>query len=157
MTMSSNRLSRWTKVLTALRSATRFFATRRGRSQRREKRQRRSAFPDPMPQAVTPAEALPTPHRVLDSLREVIDPELGHNIVDLGLIYGLEIQDGIIRVTMTMTTPGCPAQDYILSGVHRCCGRLRNVADVRIDVVWDPPWSPDKMSVNARAQSGIEG
>lgn len=93
---------------------------------------------------------------VLDALREVIDPELGHNIVDLGLIYGLQVQDGAIAVSMTMTTPGCPAQDYILSGVHECCRRLPGAADVRIDLVWEPPWSPQKMSPAARAQSGIE-
>lgn len=161
MAMISNRLSRWTQVLRALKSATRPFSIqkcRMGRRHSHEKDQRGSAPPDPMRRAVvTPAGGSSSRQHVLDALREVIDPELGHNIVDLGLIYGLEVQDGVIKVTMTMTTPGCPAQDYILSGVHQCCGRLPGVADVRIDVVWDPPWSPDKMSASARAQSGIEG
>lgn len=55
---------------------------------------------------------------VLDALHEVIDPELGYNIVDLGLIYGLEVEGGVIRIDMTMTTRGCPARDYIVSGVY---------------------------------------
>jgi metal-sulfur cluster biosynthetic enzyme len=161
MAMIGNRLSRWTRVLKALKSATPPFPIQKHRTGSRhthEKDQRGSAPADPMRRAVvTPAERPLSHQHVLDALREVIDPELGHNIVDLGLLYGLEVQDGLIKVTLTMTTPGCPAQDYILSGVHQCCGRLPGVAHIRIDVVWDPPWSPDKMSATARAQSSIEG
>jgi len=92
---------------------------------------------------------------VREALREVIDPELGHNIVDLGLLYGVLVRDRAIEITMTLTTPGCPAQDYILSGVQECCRRLPGAEDVRIRLVWEPPWSPQKMSPGARAQSGI--
>ncbi len=93
---------------------------------------------------------------VLDALHEVIDPELGYNIVDLGLIYGLDVDSGVIKVTMTMTTPGCPAQDYILSGVYERGISLPGVRDVTIDVVWEPAWSPQKMTPLAKAHFGIQ-
>ncbi|MGH9350899.1 MAG: metal-sulfur cluster assembly factor, partial [Terriglobia bacterium] len=147
--------------LKALTSATRSSSIQKRRTglcHSHEEDQRGSAPPDPTRGViVTPAETSLRRQHVLGALREVIDPELGHNIVDLGLIYGLEVQDGVIKVTMTMTTPGCPAQDYILSGVRECCRRLPGIADARIEVVWDPPWSPHKMSATARAQSGIGG
>ena len=93
---------------------------------------------------------------VLDALREVIDPELGYNIVDIGLIYGLEVEDNLIKVTMTMTTPGCPAQDYIMSGVKERGQRIPGVRDVNVHLVWDPPWSPQKMTPIARVHFHIE-
>ena len=92
---------------------------------------------------------------VLDSLREVIDPELGYNIVDLGLIYSLDVDDDVVRITMTMTTPGCPAQDYIMSGVYERSRTLPGVSDVRIDLVWEPRWSSERMSPVARAHFGM--
>jgi len=93
---------------------------------------------------------------VLDALHEVIDPELGYNIVDIGLIYGLVVEDNVITVTMTMTTPGCPAQDYILMGVKERGQRIPGVRDVDIHLVWDPPWSPHKMTPIAKAHFHIE-
>jgi metal-sulfur cluster biosynthetic enzyme len=92
---------------------------------------------------------------VLDALHEVIDPELGYNIVDLGLIYGLEVKDGLIGITMTMTTPGCPAQDYILSGVYERSRSLPGAQSVDIDLVWDPPWSAHRMTPIAKAHFSI--
>lgn len=92
---------------------------------------------------------------VLDALHEVIDPELGYNIVDLGLIYSLEVEDGKVEITMTMTTPGCPAQDYILSGVYDRSRSLPGVKDVNIEVVWDPRWSPKRMSPAAKSHFGV--
>lgn len=102
------------------------------------------------------AGATPSRETVLAALREVLDPELGYNVVDLGLVYRLEIGDGRVRAGMTMTTPGCPAQDYILSGVT---GRLRQIPGVEaVDValVWDPPWSPDRMSPAAKSFFGVD-
>lgn len=93
---------------------------------------------------------------VLQALHEVIDPELGYNIVDLGLIYGLEVEHGAIRVEMTMTTPGCPAQDYILSGVYERSRSLPGSPEVEINLVWDPPWSPQKMAPVAKAHFRIQ-
>jgi metal-sulfur cluster biosynthetic enzyme len=93
---------------------------------------------------------------VLRALHEVIDPELGYNIVDLGLIYTLAVHDGVIRITMTMTTRGCPAQDYILSGAYERCRILAGDGNVEIGLVWEPPWSPKKMSPAARAHFGVQ-
>ena len=93
---------------------------------------------------------------VLDCMHDVIDPELGYNIVDIGLIYGLEIADGKINITMTMTTPGCPAQEYITLGVQDRGQRIPGVSDVNIKLVWDPPWSPQKMTPVAKAHFHIQ-
>lgn len=98
---------------------------------------------------------MPSQAEVLDALREVIDPELGYNIVDLGLIYDLALDGGTLKVTMTMTTPGCPAQDYIQDGVFRRAIQLDGVDDVDIDLVWEPRWSVHKMSPAAKRHFGI--
>ena len=85
------------------------------------------------------------------ALCDVIDPELGYNIVDLGLVYGIGIEGGLVDVTMTMTTPGCPAQDYILGGVERRLTDEPGVKGVFVTVVWTPEWSPRRMSPDAKA------
>ena len=90
-----------------------------------------------------------------EALRDVIDPELGYNIVDLGLIYGIAIEGGVVDVTMTMTTPGCPAQDYIVGGVEHRLAEEPGVTDVFVTVVWDPRWSPRLMSPAAKAHFHI--
>ncbi len=92
---------------------------------------------------------------VLNALHEVIDPELGYNIVDLGLLYELEVEGGLVKITMTMTTPGCPAQDYILSGVHERSKSLPGVTDVEVNLVWLPAWSPRLMTPAAKAHFGV--
>lgn len=84
---------------------------------------------------------------IIASLRNVIDPELGINIVDLGLIYDLQIDDeGKVYIEMTLTTPGCPMHDTITGGVRNALGLIPEVKDLDINVVWDPPWSPEKIS-----------
>lgn len=92
---------------------------------------------------------------VREALRDVIDPELGFNIVDLGLIYEIGIEGGLIDVAMTMTTPGCPAQDYIVTGVERRLAGLAGVSGVFVNVVWTPAWSPRRMSAVAKAHFRI--
>jgi metal-sulfur cluster biosynthetic enzyme len=87
-------------------------------------------------------------------LYEVIDPELGVNIVDLGLLYGVEVADRVARIRMTLTTPGCPLSGYMDDEIHRVLGGLPGVDDVDLDIVWDPPWSPDMMSEGAKRQLG---
>lgn len=79
---------------------------------------------------------------LLDALRQVIDPEIGMNIVDLGLIYNLDIAGGTVRVAMTATTPGCPLQDTLTGGVQMALLNLAGVNDVHVQMVWDPPWTP---------------
>lgn len=99
--------------------------------------------------------AAPSREAVLDAMHDVIDPELGYNIVDIGLIYGLEVVDHSVQVTMTMTTPGCPAQDYIMSGVKDRGRRIPGIENVDITLVWDPLWSPQKMTPIAKEHFGI--
>lgn len=94
--------------------------------------------------------------RVRAALREVIDPEIGFNIVDIGLIYDIAIEpDGVALVTMTTTTRGCPATDYLTNGA---CEAAQAVADVQgADVVltYDPPWTPDMMTPAAKEYLGV--
>jgi metal-sulfur cluster biosynthetic enzyme len=96
----------------------------------------------------------PTLAQVEEALRDVFDPELGYNIVDLGLIYGVDVKDGDVVVVMTMTTFGCPATEYIVQGVEARLAALPGVRSVKVDVVWSPPWSPDLMSDDAKAYFG---
>ena len=96
-----------------------------------------------------------TPAEVREALREVVDPELGVNIVDLGLVYAIDVADGEVRVTMTMTTPACPLRDYIQDLVESTLlARLPAARRAVVDVVEDPPWSEDMMSEGARRQLG---
>jgi len=83
---------------------------------------------------------------LLDLLREIEDPELGCNIVDLGLIYDLKIAGASISITMTMTTPGCPMQEAITQGVQSLLKRLPEIDHVHIDLVWSPAWNPSMMN-----------
>lgn len=93
--------------------------------------------------------------QVLDALRQVVDPELGVNIVDLGLVYGTEVRDGQVYVKMTMTTPACPMEELLMEMVHSAILReLPEARSVEVDLVWDPPWKPDMMSDAAKSQLG---
>jgi metal-sulfur cluster biosynthetic enzyme len=87
-------------------------------------------------------------------LYEVIDPELGVNIVDLGLIFGVVVTERIARITMTLTTPGCPLSGYMDDEIHRALVGLPGVDDADVNIVWDPPWSPEMMSEEAKRQLG---
>lgn len=97
----------------------------------------------------------PLKDKVLDALREVLDPELGVNIVDLGLVYGVEVEDGHVRVTMTLTTPACPLHAY-LSDMAKLTIEMYvpDVKSVEVRVVFDPPWAPEMMSEEARRLLG---
>jgi metal-sulfur cluster biosynthetic enzyme len=87
-------------------------------------------------------------------LYEVIDPELGVNIVDLGLLFGVTVSDRVAHVRMTLTTPGCPLSGYMADEIHRVLVGLPGVDDVDVRIVWDPPWSPDMMTERAKQQLG---
>ncbi|GIX49388.1 MAG: hypothetical protein KatS3mg131_3599 [Candidatus Tectimicrobiota bacterium] len=94
-----------------------------------------------------------TQEEVLNVLRHVIDPELGINVVDLGLVYSVDIQDGHVRVAMTMTTPACPLHDYLLQAAEAALWQhLPEVQSVHVELVWDPPWQPTMMSEAAKRQ-----
>jgi metal-sulfur cluster biosynthetic enzyme len=96
-----------------------------------------------------------TDTEVREALRQVVDPELGVNIVDLGLIQAIDVAGTDVRVTMTMTTPACPLRDYIQDLVESTLlDRLGSAQRVTVTIVDDPPWSPDMMSEAARRQLG---
>lgn len=93
--------------------------------------------------------------RVLEGLYEVIDPELGVNIVDLGLVYSLEIADKAVSIDMTMTTPACPLHAYLSEQVELAVRQvLPSARSVDVHLVWSPPWDPSMMSNAAREQFG---
>ena len=96
-----------------------------------------------------------TDELVLETLRQVIDPEIGCNIVDLGLVYRIACSQGKLTVTMTLTTPGCPMHDSIAAGVKNILLTLDGVTDVDVEVVWDPPWHPSMMTETGRAMTGV--
>ena len=93
--------------------------------------------------------------RVREALREVEDPEAGMNIVDLGLVYGIEVSDTAVRIDMTMTTAACPMADMITDQARSVVAAIvaPGVA-VDVQLVWDPPWTPDKMTGIAREHFG---
>ena len=102
------------------------------------------------------AEPILSEAAILAALRQVIDPEIGCNIVDLGLIYSIAIADGIVKVTMTLTTHGCPMHDSISWGVKSALLSLEGVSDAEVEVVWDPPWHPAMMTEAGRAMTGVK-
>lgn len=94
---------------------------------------------------------------IFNALKGVIDPELGINVVDLGLVYGVEINEGVVRVEMTLTSPGCPLAGLIDQMVKSAVGKLEGVERVELELVWDPPWIPAMMSEEVREEFGVEG
>lgn len=92
---------------------------------------------------------------ILEVLKGVIDPEIGINIVDLGLVYDVDITDGSIAVTMTLTTPGCPMHNSITVWVEKIVNQFEPDKKVIVNLVWDPQWTPDKMTREAREQLGM--
>jgi len=92
---------------------------------------------------------------ILQTLRAVNDPEVGVNIVDLGLIYSTEITRDAVRIAMTMTTPACPMHSYLREEVREAilC-QHDEVEEVNVEVVWDPPWSPQMISERGKRQLG---
>lgn len=96
--------------------------------------------------------------RVRDVLRQVVDPEAGLNIVDLGLIYGIDIGVQGVTVQMTMTSAACPMTDLIVEQAEAALEQgLPPGTPVRLDLVWDPPWTPERMSEVARSHFGWPG
>jgi metal-sulfur cluster biosynthetic enzyme len=92
---------------------------------------------------------------ILETLRQVIDPELGCNIVDLGLIYSVSITRERVTVAMTLTTPGCPMHESIRWGAQTALLGLEGVEDAEVQLVWDPPWHPSMMTACGRNATGM--
>jgi FeS assembly SUF system protein len=94
--------------------------------------------------------------RVEEALASIYDPEIPVNIYELGLIYSVEVgADGKVTVKMTLTAPGCPAAQSLPVEVERKVAAIAAVSDIQVEVVWDPPWGPDRMSEAARLQLGL--
>lgn len=97
----------------------------------------------------------PSDEEIINSLRQVIDPELGINIVDLGLVYRIDIDDdGQTQVFMTLTSPGCPAGPQLKHEVVDSLGSVDGISDVKVQFVFNPPWSPAMMSQEAKDELG---
>ncbi len=92
---------------------------------------------------------------VRKSLRGVQDPELNLNIIDLGLVYDVEVEQEVVDVKMTLTSPGCPAGPEILADVEQAIRALDGVTDVKIEIVWEPYWTPDRIDPRVRAFLGL--
>jgi len=93
--------------------------------------------------------------KVWDVLKEVIDPEVGISVVDLGLIYGVEVNGDEVKVKMTLTNPVCPLQNYLKQQVENAIARIEGVKKASVQLVFEPPWSPEMMSAEAKARLGF--
>jgi FeS assembly SUF system protein len=103
-----------------------------------------------------PADARPLEERVIEALKTVHDPEIPVNIYELGLIYTLDVGgDGSVAVAMTLTTPHCPAAASLPADVERAVQAVPGVGAVKVEVVWEPPWSKDRMSEAAQLELGF--
>ena len=91
-----------------------------------------------------------TKDEVFEALHQVEDPELGMDIVELGLLYDAEIDGPKVKVIHSLTSMGCPAGPMIQEDIHRVVSELPGVEDVEIELTWDPPWTPDRMSEDAK-------
>ena len=92
---------------------------------------------------------------VLETLRQVLDPEIDCNIIDLGLVYGVAVDGTTVRIQMTLTTQGCPMHESIAWGVKAALLNVEGVEAVEVEVVWDPPWHPSMMTEAGRARVGV--
>lgn len=92
---------------------------------------------------------------VLEALRKVIDPELGLNIVDLGLVYEVRVDEGKASVDMTLTSPGCPAGPQILSSAQAAAGTVEGIHEAEVNLVWKPLWTQDRIDPAVRAVLGF--
>jgi FeS assembly SUF system protein len=94
---------------------------------------------------------------VMDALRECYDPEIPVNIVDLGLVYGLDIDNdaGKVGITMTLTAMGCPMAGEVISEVEMRVGQVENVKTTKVEMTFDPPWSPERMTEDAKWELGM--
>jgi metal-sulfur cluster biosynthetic enzyme len=95
-------------------------------------------------------------HLITENLKQIYDPEIPMNIVDLGLIYGIEWTDDAAKLRMTLTAVGCPVAGILAEEVKLAVEKVPNVKSATVEMIWDPPWSPDRMSPFAKRQFGYE-
>ena len=91
---------------------------------------------------------------IMENLKQIYDPEIPMNIVDLGLIYGFEWAGDDVTLKMTLTAPGCPVAGILAEEVKNAIEKVPNVHGAKVDLIWDPPWSPERMSEFAKRQFG---
>jgi metal-sulfur cluster biosynthetic enzyme len=120
--------------------------------------------PEPTPNTAAPSDAAPAAtdqeqlkRDILEALKVVRDPEIPVNVVDLGLIYALAIDDGEVAIEMTLTSPGCPVQDMIQADVELAAMKVEGVRRVAVEFVWSPPWTPEKMTEDGKKQMRMFG
>ncbi|TFW71634.1 hydroxylase [Methylotenera oryzisoli] len=93
--------------------------------------------------------------RIYTALQSVIDPEIGENLIDLGLIYGIRIQNNIAKVTFSMTSHACPMSEIVIESIHDSVSKtLTDHIELELDLVWEPPWEPAMMSEQAKQRLG---
>jgi len=107
----------------------------------------------------TPSEAPTGPYSererlITENLKQIYDPEIPMNIVDLGLIYGFEWAGDDLTLKMTLTAPGCPVAGILAEEVKTAIEKVPNIKSAKVDMIWDPPWSPERMSEFAKRQFG---
>jgi FeS assembly SUF system protein len=94
--------------------------------------------------------------KVIEVLRTCYDPEIPVNIHELGLVYGIDIDpEGVVNIKMTLTSPACPVAGSLPPEIENKVSKIEGVSSARVEVVWDPPWTPDKMTEAARLQLGM--
>jgi len=98
---------------------------------------------------------MPTVDDVTEALTNVIDPELGLDFVELGLVYDVEVEDGEVEITFTLTSPGCPIGPQVSEQMKEFVGELDGVESVEPRMVFSPPWTPDRMSEDAKFALGF--
>ncbi len=97
-----------------------------------------------------------TKQDVMRALKNCYDPEIGVSLVDLGLIYDVQVKDDKVHIKMTLTTPGCPMHAFMVNDVEEKVKKVKGVKEVKVELVWNPPWTPDKMSKEAKKRLGFE-
>lgn len=93
--------------------------------------------------------------RIVETLKRIYDPEIPLNIYDLGLIYGIDVDDADVEIRMTLTAPACPVAGAIVSDVARRVGNVPGVRTCHVKLVWEPPWTKDRMSEEAMLELGL--
>lgn len=96
-----------------------------------------------------------TKDKVFELLKEVLDPEIGLDIISLGLVYDVKIDEDVIDVTMTLTTPGCPMHSSITGWVENLLGKTEPEKKINVNLVWEPKWTPELMTDEAKMKLGM--
>ena len=103
-----------------------------------------------------PETATVSKDNVLEALKDVFDPEIPVNVVDLGLVYNLKVEDGDVKVEMTLTFAGCGMGPYIAQQAEWRIAEMEGVEDVEVEMVYEPAWNPDMISADGKAQLGLD-